>query len=123
MGRSISLSHNWSNPSVAAFLERVEGKGSIIFQENKPVKRYRSLSQKEEAVQEENRKMIDCVYRGDVVLLAQSLSRPKALNDVEMKELITEKEGTVMMQLLFRSVQGAMFIAALLALRMLFRRV
>lgn len=79
---------NWSKPAVAAFLKRMEGKGAIICQENKPVKRYRPLIQKEAAVQEETRQMLDRVYGGDVVLLAQSLVRPKALNDTEMKELI-----------------------------------
>ena len=115
MGHSISLSHsewlimqeiwkrgtatfreicngvaaqNWSKPAVAAFLKRMEGKGAIICQETKPVKRYRPLIQKEEAVQEETRQMMERVYGGDVVLLAQSLVRPKALTDTEMEELI-----------------------------------
>lgn len=79
---------NWSKPAVAAFLKRMEGKGAIICQEHKPVKRYRPLIQKEEAVQEETRQMMERVYGGDVVLLAQSLVRPQALNDTEMKELI-----------------------------------
>ena len=72
---------NWSKPAVAAFLKRME--------EAKPVKLYRPLIQKEAAVQEETRQILDRVYGGDVALLAQSLVSSEALDSAEVEELIT----------------------------------
>ena len=79
---------NWSKPAVAAFLKRMEGKGAILCQETRPVKRYRPLVRKESAVQEETRQIMERVYGGDVALLAQSLVSSNALDDGEVEELI-----------------------------------
>ncbi|OUN11160.1 BlaI/MecI/CopY family transcriptional regulator [Flavonifractor sp. An9] len=80
---------NWSKPAVAAFLKRMEKKGAISCEEAKPVKLYRPLIQKESAVQEETRQILDRVYGGDVALLAQSLVSSEALDSAEVEELIT----------------------------------
>ncbi len=80
---------NWSKPAVAAFLKRMEKKGAISREEAKPVKLYRPLIQKESAVQEETRQILDRVYGGDVALLAQSLVSSEALDSAEVEELIT----------------------------------
>lgn len=80
---------NWSKPAVAAFLKRMEKKGAIFCEEAKPVKLYRPLIQKEAAVQEETRQILDRVYGGDVALLAQSLVSSEALDSAEVEELIT----------------------------------
>ena len=80
---------NWSKPAVAAFLKRMEKKGAISCEEAKPVKLYRPLIQKEAAVQEETRQILDRVYGGDVALLAQSLVSSEALDSAEVEELIT----------------------------------
>lgn len=80
---------NWSKPAVAAFLKRMEKKGAISCEEAKPVKLYRPLIQKEAAVQEETRQILDRVYGGDVALLAQSLVSLEALDSAEVEELIT----------------------------------
>lgn len=79
---------NWSKPAVAAFLKRMEKKGAISCEEAKPVKLYRPLIQKEAAVQEETRQILDRVYGGDVALLAQSLVASRALDEEELAELI-----------------------------------
>ncbi|MEJ5965146.1 BlaI/MecI/CopY family transcriptional regulator [Pseudoflavonifractor sp. P01024] len=55
----------------------------------RPVKLYRPLIQKEAAVQEETRQILDRVYGGDVALLAQSLVNSEALDSTEVEELIT----------------------------------
>ena len=80
---------NWSKPAVAAFLKRMEKKGAISCEEAKPVKLYRPLIQKEAAVQEETRQILDRVYGGDVALLAQSLVSSEARDSAEVEELIT----------------------------------
>lgn len=80
---------NWSKPAVAAFLKRMEKKGAISCEEAKPVKLYRPLIQKEAAVQEETRQILDRVYGGDVALLAQSLVSSEALDSAGVEELIT----------------------------------
>ena len=80
---------NWSKPAVAAFLKRMEKKGAISCEEAKPVKLYRPLIQKEAAVQEETRQILDRVYGGDVALLGQSLVSSEALDSAEVEELIT----------------------------------
>lgn len=80
---------NWSKPAVAAFLKRMEKKGAISCEEAKPVKLYRPLIQKEAAVQEETRQILDRVYGGDVALLAQSLVSSEALDSAAVEELIT----------------------------------
>ncbi|OUO17409.1 BlaI/MecI/CopY family transcriptional regulator [Flavonifractor sp. An4] len=80
---------NWSKPAVAAFLKRMEKKEAISCEEAKPVKLYRPLIQKEAAVQEETRQILDRVYGGDVALLAQSLVSSEALDSAEVEELIT----------------------------------
>ena len=79
---------NWSKPAVAAFLKRMEGKGAIICTETKPVKLYRPLIQREVAVQEATRQILDRIYGGNVVLLTQSLVDFQALDDTKMEKLI-----------------------------------
>ena len=80
---------NWSKPAVAASLKRMGKKGAISCAEVKPGKLYRPLIQKEAAVQEETRQILDRVYGGDVALLAQSLVSSEALDSAAVEELIT----------------------------------
>ena len=80
--------HQWSKPTVAAFLKRMEKKGAIASAEGGPVKVYRSLLRRETAVRKETRDIFRRVYGGDVALLAQSLVHSAALDENDMEELI-----------------------------------
>lgn len=80
--------NGWTKHTVMSYLKRLAQKGAIEILEQSPVKRYRPLLAREQAIREETRTLLRRVYNGDALLMVQSAVEEYDLSDEERQELI-----------------------------------
>ncbi len=77
----------WTRHAVASFLKRMEAKGAIRAEDAKPVKLYFPLIERDDTIQKETGEVLERVYNGSLLLMAQAMARRQGLSDEEMEQL------------------------------------
>lgn len=91
---AVCAPQGWSKHVVSSYLKRMEAKGAILAEEAKPVKRYRPLLDRENALREETEELLSRVYNGSPLLMIQAAVQAKDLSEEELDALeLLLKEG------------------------------
>ena len=85
----------WSRHTVITLLKRMQEKGTVAVDETGPVKTYTPLIKREDAVQQQTRKLLNHVFSGRASLLVQNLVDTGEITVKEVEELLSMiREGT-----------------------------
>ncbi|MEG1883924.1 MAG: BlaI/MecI/CopY family transcriptional regulator [Clostridia bacterium] len=79
----------WTKHSVISFLKRMETKYAIEIIDAKPVKLYKPVLNKEQALFEETHSLLKKIYNGDLMLMVSNAARQQKLSDDEIDELVS----------------------------------
>ena len=78
---------DWSKHTILSFLKRMEAKSAVCALETQP-RAWRALLDREEAVREETRSVLDRVYGGDCMLMVSSAVQNADLSEEEVRQLV-----------------------------------
>ena len=85
----------WSRHTVITLLKRMQEKGAVAVDETGPVKTYTPLIKRENAVQQQTKKLLNHVFSGRASLLVQNLVDTGEITVKEVEELLSMiREGT-----------------------------
>lgn len=79
----------WSRHTVITLLKRMQEKGAVAVDETGPVKTYTPLIKREDAVQQQTRKLLNHVFFGRASLLVQNLVDTGEITVKEVEELLS----------------------------------
>ena len=79
----------WSRHTVITLLKRMQEKGAVAVDETGPVKTYTPLIKRENAVQQQTKKLINHVFSGRASLLVQNLVDTGEITVKEVEELLS----------------------------------
>lgn len=79
--------YGWSKHAVISYLKRMEAKGAIRVEDAKPVKLYYPLLDRDQAIREETKDVLERVYHGSVLLMVQSAVHQQGLSETDFAEL------------------------------------
>lgn len=86
----------WSKHTVISFLNRMEQKGAVVYQEEGRARAYFPTYPREEATLAETERFLDRVFGGSLGLLVHSMVERKALSEEEISaltKLLQEAKG------------------------------
>lgn len=79
----------WTRHTVITLLKRMLEKGSISVDESGPVKAYSPLITREEALNQQTKKLVTHAFQGKAALLVQNLAEHGDITRKEMEEILS----------------------------------
>ena len=86
--RALEPETGWTRHTVITLLKRMEEKGTVLVNEDGPVKTYTPLISQQEASTEQTRKLLSRVFRGKTSLLINNLVSSGDLTVEDMQEIL-----------------------------------
>lgn len=78
----------WTKHTIISFLNRMDKKGAVSYQELGRAKAYSPACSREEVTREEAERFLDRVFGGSLGLMVNSMVKSRALTDDDIQELM-----------------------------------
>ena len=85
---ALAASTGWGKHTIISFLNRMEKKGAVTYDETGRARGYRPAYPKEEATMEETERFLDRVFGGSLGLMVNALVENQSLSDRDIQELM-----------------------------------